>query len=69
MAACACGLTVTDRESLPSHAPPVAQLAAVRRALGTEMTSDDASDRASECTLIALLISWPACAPRATRDS
>ena len=52
MAACACGLTVTEHESLPSHAPPVAQLAAVRRALGTEMTSDDASDDASECMLI-----------------
>ena len=37
--------------------------------VGTEMTSDDASDDASECMLIALLISWPACAPRATRDS
>ena len=51
MAACVCGLTVTEHESLPSHAPPVAQLAAVRRALGTEMTSDDASGDASECLL------------------
>jgi len=43
------------------------------RALGTEMASndasDDASDCASECMLIAISISWPPCAPRATRDS